>query len=73
MQLSHKEKKRVDAVTKILAGFRPGARVIIARKNYATRGEKGTLLYRDVPNKGWDVRLDSGPRQFFYEENLDLI
>lgn len=73
MKLSPKEKRRVDAVMKILAGFRRGARVVVARNNTNTRGSKGVLINYDPHNKGWEVRLADGHTQFYYTKNLDLI
>jgi hypothetical protein len=71
--LSPKEKRKVDTIEKILAGFRPGERVLVARNNEGTRGKKGVLINYEVIPKGWNVRLDSGHIQFYYTKNLDLI
>ena len=73
MRLSPKEKRKVDAVLEILAGFRPGARVVVARRNNRIRGSKGVLVSYEIHDKGWHVRLDAGHTQFFYTKNLDLI
>lgn len=75
MRLSPEEKARVKAVKEILIGFRPGRRVIVARNNPGTRGMKGVLIEygKGKGYRGWQVRLDGGHTQFYYQKNLDLL
>ncbi len=73
MELSSKEKAKIDKIKKILVGFNPGKRVIVARNNTGTRGMEGILIEYEIGHRGWRVRLDVGRTQFYYQKNLDLI